>query len=81
MTNQTPESEFMEIRVSGERDNICEWVMDRFRALIAEERVDDALAFADEWVEWMDPDNYINESTHFYDEYELKELYESITNR
>ena len=43
MTNQTPESEFMEIRVSGERDNICEWVMDRFRALIAEERVDDAL--------------------------------------
>ena len=54
--------------------------MERFRDLIAEERVDDAIQFANEWFEWMDPDNYINESTHFFDEYELKELYESITN-
>tara|TARA_B100000945_G_C20424560_1_gene619709 strand:+ start:396 stop:641 length:246 start_codon:yes stop_codon:yes gene_type:complete len=81
MNTNTPEFEFMQLRVSGTRDNICEWVMDRFRVLIAEERVDDAIAFADEWFEWMDPDNYINESTQFYDEYELKEFYESITNR
>tara|TARA_B100001175_G_C19278674_1_gene527735 strand:- start:67 stop:312 length:246 start_codon:yes stop_codon:yes gene_type:complete len=80
MTNQTPDKEFMEIRISGERDKLTEWVMDRFRVLMAEERVDDAICFADEWFEWMDPDNYINESTHFFDEYELKELYESITN-
>ena len=44
---------------------------------MAENRVDDALYFADEWFEWMDPNNYINESTHFYNEDELKELYES----
>ena len=80
MTKDTPESHFMEIRISGERDKLCEWVMDRFRVLIADERVDDAIAFADEWFEWMDPENYIDESTHFFDEYELKELYESITN-
>ena len=68
------------LKVSEQRDDICEWVISHFRDLMAEDRVDDALYFADEWFEWMDPNNYINESTHFFDEYELKELYESITN-
>ena len=45
MTKDTPESHFMELRISGERDKLCEWVMERFRHLIAEERIDDAISF------------------------------------
>jgi len=66
------------LRISQQRDDVCEWIVDRFRLLIQEERVDDALAFADEWFEWMDPENYINEETLFYAEDELQELYESL---
>ncbi len=66
------------LRISQQRDDVCEWIIDRFRLLIQEERVDDALAFADEWFEWMDPENYIDEETLFYAEDELQELYESL---
>jgi len=66
------------LRISQQRDDVCEWIVDRFRLLIQEDRVDDALAFADEWFEWMDPENYINEQTLFYAEDELQELYESL---
>jgi len=66
------------LRISQQRDDVCEWIIDRFRLLIQEERVDDALAFADEWLEWMDPENYIDEETLFYAEDELQELYESL---
>ena len=59
------------LRISGQRDDICEWVCERFRELIAEDRHDDAICFADEWFEWMDPNNYENEETVFYNEEEL----------
>tara|TARA_B100001939_G_C16585744_1_gene464750 strand:+ start:275 stop:427 length:153 start_codon:yes stop_codon:yes gene_type:complete len=42
------------------------------------DRIDDAICFADEWFEWMDPNNYISEETHFYDENELRDLYLSL---
>jgi len=67
------------LRISEQRDDLCEWVVDRFRQLIAEDRNDDAICFADEWFEWLDPNNYINESTHFFDEDELAALYESMS--
>jgi hypothetical protein len=66
------------LRISEQRDDICEWMMTRFRELIADDRVDDALHFADEWFEWMDPEGYINEQTLFYNEDELAELYKSL---
>lgn len=66
------------LRISEQRDDICEWMMTRFRELIANDRVDDALHFADEWFEWMDPEAYINEQTLFYNEDELAELYKSL---
>jgi len=43
--------------------------------LIAEDRHDDAICFADEWYEWMDPENHEAEQTLFYDEEELQALY------
>lgn len=66
------------LQISENRDDLCEWVISRFRYLIEQDRTDDAICLADEWFEWLDPENYINESTHWYDEHELKELYESI---
>ena len=68
------------LRISQQRDAICDWVEDRFFQLIKEERHDDAIDFANEYIEWMNPDLYINESTHFFNQHELTELYESITN-
>ena len=67
------------LRISGQRDDICEWAVARFRELMEENRIDDAICFADEWFEWLDPNNYINESTHFFDEDELAALYESMS--
>jgi len=66
------------LRISENRDDLCEWAVERFRELIAEDRTDDAICFADEWFEWLDPENYINEQTHYYDEHELQELYKSL---
>ena len=67
------------LRISQERDRISEWAIDRFRQLIAEDRHDDAICFADEWYEWLDPENHEKESTLFYDEEELEALHESLT--
>ena len=68
------------LRISQERDRISEWAIDRFRQLIAEDRHDDAICFADEWYEWMDPENHESEITLFYDEEELAELYDQEVN-
>ena len=67
------------LQISENRDAICEWVVERFCDLIAENRTDDAICFADEWFEWLDPNNYINEQTHFYNSDELVALYDELT--
>ena len=67
------------LRISGQRDEISEWAVARFRELMEKNRIDDAISFADEFFEWLDPNNYINESTHFYNVDELTELYESFS--
>jgi len=64
--------------INAARDDLTTWINNRFRYLYGNKRHDDAIEFANEWFEWMDPNNYINESTLFYDENELRELYESI---
>ena len=58
------------------RSGLVLWVLGRFRRLLAENRVDDALYFMDEWFEWVNKDTYINESTLFFDGHELRDLYE-----
>ena len=42
------------------RGNLILWIVERFRYLRAENRESDALCFADEWFEWLSPDDYIN---------------------
>ena len=66
------------LRMNTQRSTLILWIVERFQTLLAEGREDDACCFMDEWFEWMDRDTYINESTLFFDEGELNELYKQI---
>jgi hypothetical protein len=71
----TPE----ELRLSAQRDDIYEYMCDRFKTLIAEDRHEDALALADEFYEWLDPNQLEEEETHYYDERELIKLHAQLS--
>ena len=66
------------LRLNVVRSDLILWIVERFHLMLAEGRECDALAFMDEWFEWVDKETYINESTLFFDEEELNELYEQI---
>lgn len=72
--NYTDDSATVE-RLSEQRDAIYEYVVDRFRYHMAKDDIDSALALADEFYEWLDPNQLDNESTSFYNEHELYELF------
>ena len=65
------------LRLNTVRSELILWIVERFQLMLAEERECDALAFMDEWFEWMDKETYINESTLFFDVEELKDEYKS----
>ena len=65
------------VKLNLVRSDLVQWVIDRFHVLVAEGREDDATYLMEEWSEWVDPQLYINESTLFFDEEELKDEYES----
>ena len=67
------------LRISRQRDAIYDWVVDRFRVQISENDINGAMALADEFFEWMDPDNLDNEQTFFINENDLKQRYEELT--
>jgi hypothetical protein len=58
--------------VSEQSDNILQYMQDRFHTLMQEDRMDDAIAIGDEFIEWMKGDE--DEVFLYYNEYELKEL-------
>lgn len=66
-------------RISAQRDAIYDGVVSQFRNLMANEQIDDALALADEFFEWMDPNQLEDEETIYFNENELKALYSEIT--
>ena len=66
------------LKLNTVRSDLILWIVERFQLMLAEGRECDALAFMDEWFEWMDRDTYINESTLFFEEEELNELYKQI---
>ena len=66
-------------RISEQRDNIYDYVIDRFKDLISNNDMDNALAMADEFFEWMNPDMLENEPTIFVHEDELRRRYLEIT--
>ena len=65
-------------KLNTQRSTLILWIVERFQTMLAEGREDDACCFMDEWFEWMDRETYINESTLFFDEEELNELYKQI---
>ena len=72
--NITDDSSTVE-RLSEQRNAIYEYVVNRFRYHMAKDDIDSALALADEFYEWMDPDQLDNEPTAFFNEHELQELF------
>ena len=66
------------LKLNTVRSDLILWIVERFQLMLAEGRECDALCFMDEWFEWMDKESYINESTLFFDEDELNELYKSV---
>lgn len=65
-------------RLSYQRDLIYDYCCDRFKELIAEDRHEDALAIADEFFEWLDPEQLENEQTMYFNEEELLNQYMSM---
>ena len=76
--NITDDSSTVE-RLSEQRDAIYEYVVDRFRYHMAKDDIDSALALADEFYEWMDPDQLDNEPTFFVSEHDIRRLYAELT--
>lgn len=68
----TPE----EIKLSAQRDDIYEYMCDRFKQLITEDRHEDALAIADEYFEWLDPDQMDDEQTVYVNYDEIRVVYQ-----
>ena len=66
-------------RISAQRDDIYEGVVAQFRVLMANDMIDEALALADEFFEWMDPEQLEDEPTVFYNEHELQERFYELT--
>jgi len=62
-------------RLSYQRDLVYDYVVEQFRHHMANDDIDSAMALADEFYEWMDPNQLEDEETHYYNEEELFELY------
>ena len=75
--NYTDDSATIE-RLSEQRDAIYDYVVDRFRHHMANDDIDSAMALADEFYEWMDPNQLEDEVTAFFNEEELLRLYMSL---
>ena len=66
-------------RISEQRDNIYDYVIDRFKDLISNNDMNDALCLADEFFEWMNPEMLEDETTIFFHEDEIRKRYLEIT--
>lgn len=67
-------------RLSYQRDLIYDYIVEMFRHHMANDDIDSAMALADEFYEWMDPNQLEDEETHYYNEEELLKLYLSLPN-
>ena len=68
------------LQMSAQRDEIYDWCCDRFKALMAVDDIDSALALADEFYEWLDPNLLEDEETVFTNSDEVRALYEAMIN-
>jgi hypothetical protein len=61
--------------VSEQSDQILLYMQDRFQELMSENRMDDAIAVGDEYIEWIG--QYPDEVFLYFNENELKQDYEA----
>ena len=66
-------------RISSQRDEIYDHVVSQFRVHMANDDIDSAMALADEFYEWMDPDQLDTEPTFFVSEHDIRRLYAELT--
>ena len=66
-------------RMSKQRDAIYDYVVGQFRVHMANDDIDSAMALADEFYEWMDPDQLDTEPTFFVSEHDIRRLYAELT--
>ena len=66
-------------RISGIRDNQSNVMIETFKELISEDRLDDAFSIADEWFEWLHRSMAETEQTLYSHEEELKRIYSRLT--
>jgi len=59
-------------RLSAQRDDIYDWCCERFKELLANDDHDSALALADEFFEWLDPEQMDDEETLYTDYDEIR---------
>ena len=62
-------------RLSYQRDLVYDYCCERFKELMQLDDHDSALALADEFFEWLDPEQMEQEETLYHNEEELLELY------
>ena len=62
-------------RLSYQRDLVYDYCCERFKELMALDDHESALALADEFYEWLDPEQMEEEETLYYNEEELLQLY------
>ena len=72
--NYTDDTSTVE-RLSEQRDAIYDHVVAQFRVHMANDDIDNAMALADEFYEWMDPEQLEDEPTFFVNEHELQQLF------
>ena len=63
-------------RLSYQRDLIYDFCCERFKELMASEDHESALALADEFYEWLDPEQMEQEETLYFNEDELRQVLE-----
>ena len=66
-------------RLSYQRDLVYDYCCERFKEHMAADDHDSALALADEFFEWLDPEQLEDEETLYYNEEELLQLYTQLT--
>jgi len=65
--------------LSEQRDAIYDHVVDMFRVHMQNDDIDSAMALADEFYEWMDPDQLENEPTIYVNQNELQQRFIELT--
>ena len=66
-------------RLSEQRDAIYDYVVDMFRVHMQNDDIDSAMALADEFYEWMDPEQLDTEATFYVNENELQQRFIELT--